>query len=216
MDEISFASLEAMLGEKGTLSLARFLLENLEGEGEVYDQRMEELSDYVSSAETDSIFDMLSGGRGGSSFGFMSYTPTRIPFDLKAALDAAKKVRDGLRAYINARITDLENKYPDVKFIDAELARRAGFHRAYFHNNMDEVVDGRQPSKRFLLGLCIALELNVTQAKELLTAGGYELLTTDDTDVIVAHFLSREFQKPHIEEVDKVLKYCGLKPIGAE
>ena len=68
------------------------------------------------------------------------------------------------------------------------------------------------PSKRTILALIISLELNETEADDLLKRAGYAMSCTIKEDVIVRYFIvHRQYD---LFTVNEFLHYYGFKPLG--
>lgn len=94
---------------------------------------------------------------------------------------------------------------------DSIVYKRANLDRSVFfklRSNKDYA-----PSKSTALALCIALELNIDQAKELLACAGFALSLSNLGDVIVSYFI--ESAQYDIFEVNAALFRYGQPCLGA-
>lgn len=94
---------------------------------------------------------------------------------------------------------------------DVEVYKRANIDRKLFSKLR---TDPRyRPSKVTALALCIALELNLDDARDLLAKAGYALSASNKMDVIVAYFI--EHGNYNIFELNKALFAFGQPCLGA-
>ncbi|MCR5835528.1 MAG: macro domain-containing protein [Lachnospiraceae bacterium] len=93
---------------------------------------------------------------------------------------------------------------------DVEVYRKANIDRKLFSKIRSNV--NYTPSKKTILCLAIALELNIMQANELLMKAGYTLSESSKLDVVVSYFLERG--KYNILEINEVLFEYDLPMLG--
>lgn len=70
-----------------------------------------------------------------------------------------------------------------------------------------------QPSKNTVLALIVGMQLNLEEAKELLTYAGFALAPSNKTDIIVSFFLEKG-QKFDIFVINDALLKMGQKALG--
>ena len=68
------------------------------------------------------------------------------------------------------------------------------------------------PSKRTILALAIALELNVTETDDLLRCAGYAMSHAGKEDVVIRYFI--EHQQYDMFVINEVLYHYGFKPLS--
>lgn len=94
---------------------------------------------------------------------------------------------------------------------DAEVYKRANIDRRLF--SKIRTGKGYLPSKRTILALAIALELNLDETDDLLARAGYTLSRSQKFDVIVQYFISTGYYD--IYDINKVLFYYDQPLLGA-
>ena len=93
---------------------------------------------------------------------------------------------------------------------DAQVYGRANLSRQYF----SKLRSGKlNPSKRVLVSLAVALELNMDQTRELLRRGGYALSGASKFDLIVEWFISHE--RYDIYEINQALFRFDQQLLGS-
>ena len=95
---------------------------------------------------------------------------------------------------------------------DSIVYKRANLERSVFsklRSNKDYA-----PSKSTAVALCIALELNMNQTRDLLARAGYALSPSSLSDVIVSYFI--ENSSYNIYEINAVLFEYKQNPLGAK
>lgn len=68
------------------------------------------------------------------------------------------------------------------------------------------------PSKRTVLAIALALELNIDEAQEILHKGGFALSPADKKDVVMSYFFENQIYDLFI--INEVLDYYGFKPFN--
>ena len=94
---------------------------------------------------------------------------------------------------------------------DVEVYKRANVDRKLF--SKIKKGDGYHPKKSTVLAFVIALELNLDEAKDLLSSAGYALSPGSRTDLIVQFFIEEE--NYDIFELNEVLFAFDEPTIGA-
>jgi len=84
---------------------------------------------------------------------------------------------------------------------DVQVYKKANISKAVFSNLKSS--DNYQPSKTTALAFCIALELNMKEAQELLSKAGYSLSRSSILDLIVSYFIQHKIY--NILELNAVL-----------
>lgn len=95
---------------------------------------------------------------------------------------------------------------------DSIVYKRANIERSVFsklRSNKDYT-----PSKSTAVALCIALELNMDQTRDLLSRAGYALSPSSLSDVIISYFI--ENSQYDIFEINAVLFQYDQTPLGAK
>jgi hypothetical protein len=93
---------------------------------------------------------------------------------------------------------------------DSEIYKRAGIDRRHFSKIRCD--RHYQPKKATAIALCIALELNLDETKQLLGMAGYSLSSSDTGDLVVKFCIERGIY--NLNEVNEALDYFGQKLIG--
>lgn len=101
--------------------------------------------------------------------------------------------------------------YIDEKGVsDSAIYKRAGIDRRHFskiRSNPDY-----HPKKHTAIALAFALELNIDDTEDLLSAGGYSLSDSETFDLIVRFFLNNEIYD--LQVLNEALDYFQLKPLN--
>ena len=106
---------------------------------------------------------------------------------------------------------DAMMRYITKKNLDpADVYHKAGIDRRLF-SKIRSYRDYR-PAKKTILALCIAMELDLEESKDLLGVGGFALSRNILTDVIVEYFLISK--KYNIFEVNETLSFYDLPPLS--
>ncbi|WP_088105900.1 hypothetical protein [Halalkalibacter urbisdiaboli] len=92
---------------------------------------------------------------------------------------------------------------------DSEVYKKASMDRRHFSKIRS--TPHYRPGKNTTLALTFALELNMDDTEELLSAAGYALSDSDTFDLIIQFFLEKE--RYDIDVVNEALDYYGLKPL---
>ena len=93
---------------------------------------------------------------------------------------------------------------------DAEIYTRAGIDRKLFSKIRTN--SAYHPSKRTLLALGLALELNKSDLDLLLQAAGYSLSKSETSDLVIQFFLEKNIYD--IDLVNQGLYSMNLKPLN--
>ena len=94
---------------------------------------------------------------------------------------------------------------------DAECYKRANVDRKHFSKIRSN--PAYRPGKATVLAFCVALELTLPQAQELLSRAGYALSPASKMDVVVEFFISRGIYD--VDEINHVLFLYDLPLLGA-
>ncbi len=112
---------------------------------------------------------------------------------------------------------DLEKSFADKLMellIDKDISNVDCYKRANIDKKLfSKIINGSIPKKRTVLALCIALKLNLSEAKSLLNCAGYSLSHSFKLDLIVEYFIVN--RKYDIFEVNEVLFDNGLPLLGS-
>lgn len=92
---------------------------------------------------------------------------------------------------------------------DVDLYKKANLDRRLFSKLRNK---NYKPSKNTILALILALELDMQEARDLLSFAGYNLAPNNKTDIIVSFFLEKQVYDIFI--VNKTLDNCGEKCLG--
>lgn len=92
---------------------------------------------------------------------------------------------------------------------DVECYKRAGIDRKLFSKIKKNIY--YRPSKKTIIMLIFGLELNIDEAKKLLSKGGCGLVDWETEDVIVKHFIKNEIYNTYL--LDETLEHYGISPI---
>ena len=93
---------------------------------------------------------------------------------------------------------------------DAEVYRRANMSRQHFSKIRNNV--GYRPSKPTVLALCIALELDLDQTRDLLERAGFALTHASKFDIIVEYFIERGIYSSF--KINETLFYFDQQLLG--
>ena len=112
---------------------------------------------------------------------------------------------------------DLEKSFAD-KLMELLINKDISNVDCYKRANIDKklfskIINGSMPKKRTVLALCIALKLNLSEAKSLLNCAGYSLSHSFKLDLIVEYFIVN--RKYDIFEVNEVLFDNDLPLLGS-
>ena len=121
---------------------------------------------------------------------------------------------------LEAKLNDIDESFSQMLFrliderglTDPQVYKRANLERSVFsklRSNKDYA-----PSKSTAVALCIALELNMDQTRDLLARAGYALSPSSLSDVIVSYFI--ENSSYDIYEINAVLFEYKKNPLGAK
>ncbi len=102
-------------------------------------------------------------------------------------------------------------KYIDrSRYSDAEIYKKAGIDRRHFSKiRCDEYY---QPKKATVIALCMALELTIDEAVELLQMAGFSLSNSDTRDLVIKFCIEKGIY--NLIEVNEALDYFGQKLLG--
>ena len=106
-----------------------------------------------------------------------------------------------------------ENGNPESFSDENIIADRAGLENGYFTKLQN--TDSYRPSKQETVLLCLAMCLNIEEAKVLLKSAGYALSNSEKSDLVIRYFLENQLYKT--SDLDYVLnKLCetDLASIG--
>lgn len=93
---------------------------------------------------------------------------------------------------------------------DAEVYRRANMTRQHFSKIRNNV--GYRPSKPTVLALCVALQLDLGQTRDLLARAGFALTHASKFDIILEYFIERGMYDPF--KINETLFYFDQPLIG--
>lgn len=112
---------------------------------------------------------------------------------------------------------EVEKKFSE-KLMDFLISKDMTSAECYKRANLDKklfskIINGSQPKKRTILALCIALRLNLDEARDLLNCAGYSLSHSFKLDLIVEYFIVN--RKYDIYELNEVLFDYDLPLLGS-
>lgn len=97
-----------------------------------------------------------------------------------------------------------------TRLSDAVIYKKAGIDRRHFSKiRCDRLY---KPRKATAIALCMALQLTIDEAVELLGMAGYSLSSSDTGDLIIKFCIEREIYD--LVEVNEALEYFGQRLIG--
>ena len=129
-------------------------------------------------------------------------------------------VRKFYKKYINNKIKEKLNNKFSIKF--KEIINSKGLKNSFIYKraNIDRKLfskiisnDNYTPSKRTILALCIAAELDINNTIELLSCAGYALSDSLVQDVIVKYFIENKIFD--VEFINNVLHEYNQKLLGS-
>lgn len=128
----------------------------------------------------------------------------------------SEKAEEDLEEYIRRTRNEETFSTKLLKYIDstglsdADIYKKAGIDRRHFSKIRCD--RNYRPKKSTVIALCLALELKLEQAEELLGLAGYYLSRSDTSDLIVRFCI--ENGKHDLADVNEALVYFGMKTIG--
>lgn len=93
---------------------------------------------------------------------------------------------------------------------DTDVYKKVGIDRRHFskiRSNPDY-----HPSKKTVIALALALELNEMESNKLLNSTGYSLSDCDTFDLVIQFCLYKKIY--NIDDVNMALDYFSIKPLG--
>ena len=108
----------------------------------------------------------------------------------KGLEEVIKEVDEGFSTTLLKLITD-KNR------LDSEVYKRANLDRKHFSKIRGN--PNYTPSKRTVLALCVALELNLRETEDLLSRAGYALSPSKKSDLIIGYFI-----QSHQFDIDRI------------
>lgn len=191
------------------------------GAGRKFDVAEDTLRELSAAEVEDSAFDAAESGY----MGFASHAApsgaarqankTAMP-SYAAPTGAAGKgsTKSKLEAYIDQRrkpafSTRLMALIDRKGLVDSEVYKKAGIDRRHFSKMR---AASYHPSKNTVLALCLALELNLDEAKDLLGSAGYTLSNSDLSDLVLSFCFERRIFD--LFDVNQALASFDLKPLG--
>jgi len=93
---------------------------------------------------------------------------------------------------------------------DVEVYKRAHLDRRIFSKIRNE--KNYMPSKRTILAIAIALELDFTETNTLLNRAGYHLSKSIEEDVVIGYFFENRIYDLFL--INEVLDHYGFKTLG--
>lgn len=130
--------------------------------------------------------------------------------------EPSKNQEYNLYEYINKKktqetfCTKLLERADKSGLLDSDIYKKAGIDRRHFSKiRCDKYY---QPKKATAIALCIALELDMDQTKELLGLAGYSLTNSDTGDLIIKFCIERKIYD--LIEVNEALDYFGQNILG--
>jgi hypothetical protein len=93
---------------------------------------------------------------------------------------------------------------------DSEIYNKAGIDRRLFSKIRSN--EDYHLSKNNVIALCLALELKLKEAKELLGTCGYSLSNSSNFDLIIVFFINKEIYD--LDVINEALYKFNFKPIG--
>jgi len=109
---------------------------------------------------------------------------------------------------IGEYISDAIHKNNTTK---ARLIRESGINKRFF---FDILANKKRPSRRYIIRIFLALELNLTDVQWYLKATDYpQLYARDKRDAVIIYCLNHNIK---VEECNKMLNKVGLENLGFE
>lgn len=133
----------------------------------------------------------------------------KTPFFGDMALKKERSLEDRLRDTDDTFSDRLFTVINEKGIADVELYKKANLDRRLFSKLRNK---SYKPSKNTILALILALELDMQEARDLLSFAGYNLAPNDKTDIIVSFFLEKQVYD--IFTVNEVLDSYGEKCLG--
>lgn len=124
----------------------------------------------------------------------------------------------GIKKRLEHLFSKLEDSFADrlwklIKkkgFTDVEVYKRANLDRRLFSKIRTD--KEYKPSKNTAIALAIALELNISETKDLLRRAGYAFTIGRKEDIVVLYFI--EHKQYDMFLINEVLDYYGLPVLG--
>ena len=126
-------------------------------------------------------------------------------------IEEAENMEEYVKRNKKTTFRDLLMSYIDERgLVDAQVYKKAGLDRRHFSKIRSD--QNYRPSKKTVLSLCLALELDEEKTGELLGSSGYVLSDSNTFDLIIRFCLEKEIYK--LYDVNLALDHFGLEPLN--
>lgn len=129
---------------------------------------------------------------------------------IESARKITKSIDDHLAKFKKTFCDYLLDYISERGMIEVDVYKKARLDRRIFSKIRN--AENYMPSKRTVLAIALALELNIDEAQEILHKGGFALSPADKKDVVMSYFFENQIYDLFI--INEVLDYYGFKPFN--
>lgn len=129
---------------------------------------------------------------------------------IKSARKITKSIDERLAKFKKTFCDYLLDYISERGMSEVDVYKKARLDRRIFSKIRN--AENYMPSKRTVLAIALALELNIDEAQEILHKGGFALSPADKKDVVMSYFFENQIYDLFI--INEVLDYYGFKPFN--